>query len=98
MKKLIALLLCCLLLTGCGGPGQEETEPETLSPQLLESLPTAETALPPVPEESLWASVKDLTFCFSSGAGAWRCLLTIDSQGNFSGDYVDTDLGDTGEG
>jgi hypothetical protein len=32
-------------------------------------------------------------FMFSSGAGAWRTYLTINSDGSFSGEYTDSDMG-----
>ena len=35
-------------------------------------------------------------FTFSSGAGGWRTLININSDGSFTGNYVDYDLGDTG--
>lgn len=46
-------------------------------------------------------SFADLTnrqFTFSSGAGGWATLLTIQADGSFSGEYFDGELGDTGEG
>lgn len=56
MKKLIALLLCCLLLTGCGtaSPTPTETEPDvtqntTVAPQ--ESEPTTEATEEPTEPE-----------------------------------------------
>lgn len=44
-----------------------------------------------------FAEFHHLQFCFSSGAGGWATLLTIDEKGNFSGEYFDNDMGDTGE-
>lgn len=34
---------------------------------------------------------------FSSGAGAWRTMLTLNSDGSFSGMFSDSNLGETGE-
>lgn len=45
-----------------------------------------------------FADLKNLQFCFSSGAGGWATLMTIDENGNFSGEYTDSDMGDTGDG
>lgn len=45
-----------------------------------------------------FADLKDLQFCFSSGAGGWATLLTIDENGSFEGEFFDGDLGATGEG
>ena len=41
---------------------------------------------------------ESMNFCFSSGAGGWGTYLEMDSDGNFTGDYHDSDMGDTGEG
>lgn len=38
-----------------------------------------------------------LTFCFSSGAGAWATELSIRADGTFAGEYHDDDMGDTGD-
>lgn len=45
-----------------------------------------------------YADVKDLTFSFSSGVGAWGTLLYISEDGSFTGNYRDTNMGETGEG
>lgn len=36
-------------------------------------------------------------FIFTSGAGAWQTQLTVGDDGAFSGQYIDSDMGDTGE-
>lgn len=45
-----------------------------------------------------YQDVQGLNFAFSSGVGAWGTVLTIQEDGNFEGNYHDTDMGDTGEG
>ena len=45
-----------------------------------------------------FADVENVEFYFSSGAGAWDTQLTIQPDGHFSGNYHDSDMGDTGEG
>jgi hypothetical protein len=37
-------------------------------------------------------------FVFSSGAGGWGTEIEIKEDGSFTGDYHDSDMGDTGEG
>lgn len=41
---------------------------------------------------------ENLQFCFSSGAGGWATLLSVDADGSFSGEYFDGELGVTGDG
>ncbi len=45
-----------------------------------------------------FADLKNLQFCFSGGAGGWATLMTVDENGNFAGEYTDSDMGDTGDG
>lgn len=47
-------------------------------------------------EESNIFEMIPTEFYFTSGAGGWRTIITINSDGSFVGDYVDYDLGDTG--
>lgn len=39
-----------------------------------------------------------LELVFSSGAGAWRTVLTLNADGTFTGRYSDANMGETGEG
>lgn len=39
-----------------------------------------------------------LEFVFSSGAGGWQTILTLDRDGSFSGMYSDSEMGEIGEG
>lgn len=48
-------------------------------------------------ELDVFGEIADVEFCFSSGAGAWGTSLRINADGTFTGDYHDTDMGDTGE-
>lgn len=41
--------------------------------------------------EFSFADLKNFEFYFSSGAGAWRTVLMIHENGNFSGEYLDHD-------
>lgn len=51
---------------------------EPVIPEEIDSLPITET----------------LEMRFSSGAGAWATLLTLNSDGSFVGDYLDTNWGE----
>ncbi|KWZ75924.1 hypothetical protein CYJ33_03200 [Alloscardovia omnicolens] len=37
-------------------------------------------------------------YAFSSGAGTWATMMTLNSDGTFSGDFHDSDMGATGHG
>ncbi len=54
-------------------------------------------AVPGEKQEELFSTLSGLEFYFSSGAGGWRTVLHIDENGNFEGNYMDSDMGDTGE-
>lgn len=43
-------------------------------------------------------TISNMDFFFASGAGAWGTYLNINADGSFSGEYHDSDMGDTGEG
>lgn len=45
-----------------------------------------------------FADLNKLCFRFSSGAGAWQTTLSICADGSFAGEYLDADMGSTGDG
>ena len=45
-----------------------------------------------------FADLAEYQFEFCSGAGGWATDFTIDSDGHFSGEYHDSDMGVTGDG
>ena len=47
--------------------------------------------------DTFFAQFDGMTWSFCSGAGAWSTDLTILQDGSFSGDYHDSDMGDTSE-
>lgn len=64
----------------------EPTVPETTEAETTE--PTEAPVLLPLPEGTM-------EFIFSSGAGAWRTLLTLYADGTFTGYFQDSDMGVT---
>ena len=46
----------------------------------------------------LFAQLKGQVFEFSSGVGAWNTELTMGEKGTFTGNYHDSEMGETGEG
>lgn len=43
------------------------------------------------------SGLKNYQFTYASGAGAWQTQLMIAADGSFFGQYMDSDMGDTGE-
>lgn len=107
-RRITALLLAgtmALSIFGCGDREPEQDTPgtaaETQQAQEKEAPGETErqTEAEPVEEEGFsFDSFADLRFCFSSGAGAWSTLMTVRADGSFSGEYWDSDMGDTGDG
>lgn len=77
------------------GPGQSmtETEPavEVTQPIVEVTQPAVEGMYLPLPQE-------EVSFFFSSGAGAWRTELILDQSGCFYGQFSDSNMGENGEG
>lgn len=47
------------------------------------------------PDPELFSRIPQ-TYTFSSGAGGWATILTINEDGTFAGEYHDSDMGNTG--
>lgn len=85
----------------------EETQEREISkePQKEEMPEERKEELEEKPEEIVsnkdeifdFANFKNLQFYFSSGAGGWATIMTIHTDGSFSGTYHDSDMGVTGE-
>ncbi len=110
MKKILSVVLCLglmLALYGCGSgssssdtgssaPGTTEGTPDSSNTASATGSDTSsegnkESETLPLPAESL-----ELTF--ASGAGAWRSIITIKTDGSFTGYYLDSEAGTIGEG
>jgi len=46
----------------------------------------------------LFTQIRGMTFEFASGAGAWSTELTVGENGTFTGNFHDSEMGETGEG
>lgn len=75
------------------------TIPESTEATVLpeESVATAPTEIT-LKKDFSFEDLKYTAFHFSSGAGAWRTVLTILSDGSFTGEYSDSNMGENGEG
>lgn len=109
MKKTIYLLLSISILS-CAlcGCSEHETPPEATPEATLPVEQAPETTVPsesnptkePVEEmpDFIFEDISNLEFYFSSGAGGWRTVLHIQSDGTFEGVHSDSEMGVTGEG
>ena len=48
--------------------------------------------------DKVYAAMSEWQFEFTSGAGAWQTFLTVSPDGSFTGEYTDSNMGETGEG
>lgn len=105
--KIILTILCvCLIscmLSGCIGiklnsqNAQVEDKTETVKKE--------ETAKPEIKKEETeekklstmpWEGSKE--FWFSSGVGGWATIINIKKDGSFTGEFSDSNMGETGDG
>lgn len=63
-----------------------------------ESTDLTDSELPEETADLTFADLSELAFEFMSGAGGWSEEFTIEKDGSFSGNFHDSDMGDTGEG
>ena len=112
-KKQILTITAILLtgVIAAAGCGKKEEEPvSVLEPipveEQAQSGEAAQTASQEVPasdnmqeqmSQNLFAALAGREFYFSSGAGGWRTVLNINEEGLFNGNYMDSDMGDSGE-
>ncbi|MBQ7033132.1 MAG: hypothetical protein IJN25_05675 [Clostridia bacterium] len=102
MKKAICFMmaLCTLLLFACTKDAPEHTggtadTPAASAPAVKPQKITLATPTP-APRTLPWTGRKE--FIFSSGAGAWATTLLLGADGTFSGEYSDSNAGESGEG
>jgi len=63
------------------------------APPPSETPPDSDSTLFPDNPDLEYADLAGLEFWFCSGAGAWRTTVTIQSDGTFIGNYIDSDAG-----
>lgn len=110
MKFRIGILFICVMLavsvTGCGLKRRnlEEKKRDELE-DIIDELEDEKEEMEEESEEldelkedaAKTALPYPLELHFSSGAGAWSSSIVIESDGSFSGNYHDTDMGVVGE-
>ncbi|WP_373892127.1 hypothetical protein ACAW68_01600 [Weissella confusa] len=50
----------------------------------------------PKQQKTIFQQIAGRDFWFTSGAGGWRTVMTINEDGTFSGKFTDSDMGDIG--
>lgn len=87
MKKSLCMFLTAILLclSGCNGHEPDDAVAPTTETSL------AEDSQLPMPGETA-------EFSFLSGAGGWRTVMTLNRDGEFTGLYLDSEMGEIGEG
>lgn len=101
MKRIVSFVLLTLMvviLVGCSFDFSKltPTQPvEQTEPTQVQTDPPTE---PPTQSEAeILLENMSGEYSFMSGAGAWATMLTLNSDGTFSGKYHDTDMGANGE-
>lgn len=70
----------------------EETTVHNVAESTTEE-PTTEETVTSAGTDVLPLNADSMEFLFSSGAGAWRTVLTLNSDGTFNGEYHDSEMG-----
>jgi len=95
MKKLstaLASIAIVMTLASCSTSVAGSQDSKGASDQMSPS-PVSASAEPPL--SAIFASVPQ-EFIFASGAGAWSTQVNIAADGTFTGQYHDSDMGNTG--
>ena len=94
LRRILAILLALLLALSLAACGEKAPEPEPEQPEETK----AHVEEPEEPEPSVFETLCDWEYVFTSGAGGWDTRLTIEPDGSFSGVFHDSDMGVTGPG
>ncbi len=107
---LSAVILMGILLTSCNQPTSEKETPTQSSDAASSQVESALPEPDPTPAESTapsaaitypdiddleFSDLAGMEFVFASGAGAWGTVVEFSSDGTFSGQHSDSDMGDT---
>ena len=91
MKKILALTLSALMLlslVGCGAPKDTPAEEKEAASTTVDTTDSTE-------EAPLALDFFPLEFTFSSGAGGWATILTVDADRNVNGEFFDSNFGES---
>ena len=106
MKKIISLLIIAVLLCLCAcnpavpektGEGEPVPNVESTGPTENSTTEIPSETTDPVQANQLPLPKDGVEFTFLSGAGAWRTVITLNQNGKFTGQYLDSEMGDVGK-
>lgn len=100
---ILAALLC---FSACSAPLSNPANTTDSTPSnssAIEATPTETNSTEPEETASIGPGYfpireEPAEFIFQSGAGGWRSVLSVNRDGTFTGQYLDPDMGATGEG
>jgi hypothetical protein len=108
MKKFLSFFLVAILLflSACNTHTPNDTDAttegtttESTFTDISESNTTETTSeTNTIKDNQLPLPKESAEFSFLSGAGAWRTVITLNRDGTFTGRYLDSEMGETGEG
>lgn len=88
MKKIFIFLVFVALIFSFSACSENISEDSNISSAVIKD--TVNTTPLPLPNENT-------KFSFLSGSGAWRTDLTLNTDGTFTGHYLDSEMGIMGE-
>lgn len=108
MKKRFAVLLTLLmvvgLFSGCLKKDADVAEENVVNGDITEEITAVESEeaveepAEEIIEETSLPIKNTMEFFFSSGAGGWGTELYLEKDGSFTGEFHDSNMGETGEG
>lgn len=107
MKKFFSILLIVIMLSlsACKTQNPNSTSADTTettttktSESYATDATTGTTEANPMYISQLPLPKENVEFSFLSGAGAWRTIITLNRDGTFTGSYLDSEMGESGEG
>ena len=98
MKRFFLSAAGCILIMTCAAGTAVRAETATASSNTV-ALPETEKVLSDAEAqgETLYQTLPE-NFFFSSGAGGWATEIFLQEDGSFTGDFHDSEMGDSGEG
>lgn len=97
MKKYLSIFIVIILLFLSACNPHTSNGPDALESNTTEA-PSKTVETTTFEDGQLPLSTESAEFSFLSGAGAWRTVITLNRDGTFTGWFLDSDMGDTGEG